>query len=108
VSPEFHIEVERQDGAARVRPVGDLDLATADRLDARLRELRAAGVRRVVLDLRALDFMDSSGLSLTLRWSLASQEDGLDFALVPGGRPIRRLFQLSGMEPRLPFLEPEA
>lgn len=103
----FHIEVDREVGSARVRPVGELDLATVDQLDARLSALRAEGVGSLVLDLRGLTFMDSTGLSLAWRWSLASERDGFDFAVVRGGRPIRRLFELSGMERRLRFVDPD-
>jgi anti-anti-sigma factor len=104
---EFRIEVDREDGVARVRPVGELDLATVRDLEARLAELRGEGVRRVVLDLRELTFMDSTGLSLTMRWSIESARDGFDFAVVPGSRQIRRLFELTGMDGRLPFVQPD-
>ena len=104
---EFHIEVDRKDGAARVRPVGELDLGTIEELDARLSELRAEGLRRLVVDLRELTFMDSTGLSLTVRWSLESERDGFDFALVSGPGQVRRLFELTGMERELPFVEPD-
>jgi anti-sigma B factor antagonist len=104
---QFHIEVDREDSVARVRPVGDLDLATVGDLDARLEQLRAQGVRQLVLDLRGLTFMDSTGLSLTARWSAEAARDGFDFGLVRGSRPIRRLFELTGMDSRLPFVEPD-
>jgi anti-sigma B factor antagonist len=104
---EFHIEVSREDGEACVKPVGELDLATVRRLDARLEELRAEGVRQVVLDLRGLTFMDSTGLSLTVRWYEESRRDGFDLTLVQGEGAVRRLFELTGMEGRLPFVEPD-
>jgi anti-sigma B factor antagonist len=104
---EFHIDVEREPGGARVRPIGELDLATVPSLEQELSRLRESGLRSVVLDLRGLTFMDSTGLSLTLRWSLEASRDGFDFSLVRGEGAIRRLFELTGMDGRLPFLHTE-
>jgi anti-sigma B factor antagonist len=102
---EFHIDVERDPDRVRVRPVGELDLATVPTLEQELARWRESGVGCVVLDLRGLTFMDSTGLSLTLRWALEASRDGFDFSLVRGEGAIRRLFELTGMDRRLPFLE---
>jgi anti-sigma B factor antagonist len=101
------IDVDTERDRVHVRPVGELDLATVPRLDDELTRLRETGVRELVLDLRGVTFMDSTGLSLTLRWSLAANRDGFDFSLVRGQGPIRRLFELTGMDRRLPFVDPE-
>jgi anti-sigma B factor antagonist len=82
-------------------------LATVERLDRQLRDLRAAGVRRVVVDLRGLSFMDSTGLSVMLRWTRAAEQNGFDFGLVRGEGAVSRLFELTGMARRLPFVEPD-
>jgi anti-sigma B factor antagonist len=103
---EFRLDVEPEPEPARVRPSGELDLATVDRVERALRELRDAGVRDVVLDLRGLTFMDSTGLSLTLRWTVAAEQDGLSFSLIPGAAPIQRVFELAGIAGRLPFRPP--
>jgi anti-sigma B factor antagonist len=104
---EFRIEVEREPDHARVRPVGELDLATVATLEQELARVRESGVPAVVLDLRGLTFMDSTGLSLTLRWALEASRDGFDFSLVRGKGAIRRLFELTGMDHRLPFRDAE-
>jgi anti-anti-sigma factor len=104
---EFNIDVQRLAGLARVRPAGELDMATVARLDRRLSELRAAGVRRLVVDLRDLTFMDSTGLSVLLRWARDAAQDGFDFGVVRTGGPVNRLFELAGVEHHLPFVEPE-
>ena len=70
-------------GDARVvlRPVGELDLATAPEVDRQLERLHAAGWTELVLDLRAVPFMDSSGLRVVLRWNELAAENGCVFAL---------------------------
>ncbi len=82
-------------GSAWLRPSGELDMSTVPVLEAHFRQAHAAGHRRIVLDLRALDFMDSTGLTLLTRWSLGAERDGYDFALVAGRERIQRLFELT-------------
>ena len=60
----FRVDVHPERDSVRVVPVGELDTATADELQTKLCELREAGFDRVVLDLRELEFLDSTGLRL--------------------------------------------
>jgi anti-anti-sigma factor len=99
----FQCDIATSDGTARVRPAGELDMATVRVLEQRLTELHAAGVRRIVVDLRALDFMDSTGLTLLTRWSLDADRDGFAFALIAGSPRIQRLFELTGLVDRFTF-----
>lgn len=99
----FSVRVTPERDLVRVTPAGELDLATVGELDRQLRELVDAGFRRLILDLRRLDFMDSTGLRLILTLDAASREDGLDFALIGGGYAIQRVFEVSGVLDRLPF-----
>ena len=98
VVPERHV--------VRVRPVGTLDMATVPVLEEQLAELRAAGFSTLVLDLRALEFMDSTGLRLMLRWDAAARSDGFSLGIVPGPPVIQRVFALTGTEQHLPFIAP--
>ena len=99
----FSCEVAHDDGAARVRPAGELDISTVPVLEGHLRQAHADGSRHVIVDLRALDFMDSTGLTLLARWHNASRRDGFDFALVKGHERIHRLFTLTGMHEYFSF-----
>ena len=102
--PPFRCDVEDAGGGAvRVRPAGELDMSTVPILEEHLRDARAAGFRRVVIDLRALDFMDSTGITLLTRWSLDAERDGFDFALIAGSDRIQRLFELTGLTPHFDF-----
>jgi anti-sigma B factor antagonist len=91
-----------------VRPIGELDLDTAPRLEQELKATREAGARRVVLDLRELTFMDSTGLRLVIQWDRAAREEGFEFAIVPGPEVIQRVFRLTGMDDQLHVADPPA
>ncbi len=97
-------EVIAQRDEVRVRPVGALDLATAEILDDQLSDLRGAGFRRLVLDLRELSFMDSTGLRLILRWDAEARQDGFEIGLVAGPPPVQRVFELTGTLGLLSFV----
>jgi anti-sigma B factor antagonist len=101
-SPDlFRCEVGRDGGSGWVRPAGDLDLDSVHRVEAALAELREDGCGNLVLDLRALTFMDSSGLRLVIRWHTAARDDGFRFGIVPGPEVVQRVFRLTGMDAHL-------
>ena len=104
-SPPLIVDVRREDGVVVVAPRGEIDLATAPRVrDA----LRAAGSAEVVLDLTDVDFLDTSGLYVVLEHQRAADQRGLRFAIVPGSREIRRLFEMTGLLHRLTFVREPA
>jgi anti-anti-sigma factor len=88
---------------ACVAPVGELDLATVPRLDAELEHLREAGFHSLVVDLRGLSFIDSSGVELLLRWAAKAARRGHAFSLVPGSQRIQMVLALTGVVDLLTF-----
>jgi anti-anti-sigma factor len=77
--------------------VGELDLSTVDALQTELEDALAADWRTVVLDLRGVSFVDSTGLGLLLRSHERFQEQGVDFAIIEDPGPVRRLLELAGV-----------
>lgn len=61
------ITVVEGNGTAIVRIAGDVDLASADVLDATLRRLAERPHGRVIVDLSAVSFMDTAGLRALVR-----------------------------------------
>jgi anti-sigma B factor antagonist len=95
-----------QDGSTvRLRPAGELDLSSVPQLEQSLRAALEGGAKHVVIDLRGLEFMDSTGLTLLMRWQRESRRDGFELALVRGDERIHRLFELTAMEPLFTFVE---
>jgi anti-sigma B factor antagonist len=108
-APElFSCDVGHHDGRDWVRPAGDLDLDTVHRVESALGALREQGAGNLVLDLRGLTFMDSTGLRLVIRWHTAATEEGFRFAIVPGPDVVQRVFRLTGMDAHLTVAEPSA
>jgi anti-sigma B factor antagonist len=101
----FRIEVEPSRDVVRVVPVGELDLATAGTLRQEVDRLHEAGFNRLVLDLRRLRFMDSTGLRLVLEIDAGSRNEGWDFSLVRGPEAVQRLFEVTNLTGRLDFVD---
>ena len=99
---DFRIEVVPDRESVFLALVGELDLATAPVLAEEIAELRARGFARVVLDLRSLAFMDSTGLGL-ICGELERASDG-SFAVVPGDGEPRRLLELSCVLDKVPVV----
>lgn len=101
----FAVDVEQQREVVCVRPRGELDLATTDLLHDHIRELVSAGNARVLLDLRQITFIDSTGLRLVLELERRSSADGWELGVVDGPAEVARIFDLTGMRPAVPFVE---
>ncbi|HWH95100.1 MAG TPA: STAS domain-containing protein [Baekduia sp.] len=95
----FSVAVQAAGGKLVVSARGELDLATATQLeDALLPPLREG--RSAVLDLRGLEFMDSTGVRVIVAAQLAAQEHGGHLSLVrtaPDG-PVGRVLEISGLD----------
>jgi anti-anti-sigma factor len=97
------VQPERE--LVRVCPVGELDLATVDQVRDSIEGFKGAGFRRIVLDLRGVTFMDSTGVRLVLEAHASSRADGWDFGLIEGSGEVQRVLELAGVRSRLRFVE---
>ena len=90
--------------AASVRVTGEVDLATAHRLDDALRE--ALGYARlVVLDLRRTSFMDSCGLRVILDTATQARDKRARIVLTGASAQVEKLIALTGTRGHLDLLE---
>jgi anti-anti-sigma factor len=107
VQNQFHVEVRRDQRAAVVEVSGELDLASGPELESELRRLPGTdtGIDLVVVDLRKLDFMDSTGLSILLQTHQRLSAEGCEMALVKGAAQVERLLALTGVTDRLTLVD---
>jgi anti-anti-sigma factor len=101
---EFNVVVRREGAALIVAPEGELDMATVDTLRAQL-EAGLGDARVLVLDLRGLNFLDTSGLQLVFEQQRRAEQEGFAFVLVRGQRHVQRLFDIAGMNDRLTIVD---
>jgi anti-anti-sigma factor len=90
---------------AFIRVEGEVDLANAEELAGALRSGGDGAGGGIVLDLREVPFMDSTGLKVIL---IASRDLEPPLAVVCGtGSAVRRLLDLAGVADRVPSFESE-
>ena len=89
-----------QPGVLVVEVSGDVDLATATSLEAFLkRSVAAAPTRALVVDLSAVSFIGSHGLSVLLAWREGGSVDGaaLFLAGLEANKRVSRVLEVSGL-----------
>jgi anti-sigma B factor antagonist len=101
----LEFQTTRNGTVAVVAATGELDLSGAAVLGAELERLAAEPeLGTVVLDLRGLEFMDSSGLRLIVLSDIRARETGRRFALIKGPDTVHRVFEITRMSERLDFV----
>lgn len=104
--PTLEFETTRNGSVAIVAPTGELDLSGATILEAELDRLAAdPELAGVVLDLRGLEFLDSSGLRLVVLADMQAREAGRRFSLIRGNETVHRVFEITRMSERLEFVD---
>ena len=96
--PRGFAVVARQDREfLEVVLAGELDMPATFKLESELEHLLAPrDVRRLVLDLADLTFIDSAGLGALLAIRDRAQGLGIEFLLINPSEPVQRILDLSG------------
>lgn len=97
---QLAIELQPDGDRVAVSLAGELDIATVGRVEEQVDQARSTGFAEVVLDLRAVTFMDSTGLRLLLRLDAAARAEGFAFRIADEDGPVRRLLELTGLSER--------
>jgi anti-sigma B factor antagonist len=104
----LRIEVDQNGGTTVVKLHGELDLASASAFSAQLDQTTSNAPAAVVLDLTALEFIDSTGLRSILRIDESCRESGRRFAVVPGESQVARLFEIARVQEHLELISSAA
>jgi anti-anti-sigma factor len=95
-----HFAVKRhqeRDGTIMFFLMGELDMAVAPHLRDQLWSA-VEGDHRVVVDLRGLSFIDSSGLRLLVSADARAQKRGARVAFVRGRAAVHRVFEITAFD----------
>lgn len=98
----FRVDVRNPPGAIVLALTGELDLATSPVLERELNQAFASTDREpVVIDLGALEFMDSTGLNVLVRAHQRADDSARRFGLIRGRPQVQRLLTLTGVSERI-------
>ena len=96
----FRCAVEVRGGDAIVTIHGELDLATRDEAEAAFMTAERTATRAVVLDLRGVRFLGSTGLSILVASARRAATAGIGHEIVPS-EGVRRLLEITGVDGHL-------
>jgi anti-sigma B factor antagonist len=96
---DFEVDVKGEARGTVVTVSGELDVATSQTLERELGKLQ--GTTTVVVDLRGLTFIDSTGLGVLVRAHQLAKEQSRRFGLVRGNGQVDRLLNLTGLDTEL-------
>ena len=102
--PPFDVSSRQDEGGLFLAVRGEIDMATGDEFRAELLAAVAGG-GRVVVDLSGIAFMDSTGLGVIIDAAKKSRYG--DLVIRAPSRPVRRLFDVSGVAPLFVLEIPE-
>ena len=93
----FSVNEHEEAGVRVIAVAGELDIATAPKLCARLDASRAGRKPRLLVDLTEVDFCDSTGLRALLGAASEVRAHGGRFAIVcPPSGDVARLLEIVG------------
>lgn len=99
----WELSVDRQPDHTVLRVSGDLDLETTPRLLAGAEPHLAPATGGLVIDLSALKFIDSSGLSAMIKINQRMAAAGRPLSIVPPAPQVAKAFEITGLDQILPF-----
>jgi anti-sigma B factor antagonist len=101
VQRSFTVQLQQRSDATVIVVSGELDIASAPELEQALNQIRPELTKLVVVDLRELGFMDSTGLSIIVRAHQRLSEQDCELTLTNGPPQVQRLLDLTGVADRL-------
>jgi anti-anti-sigma factor len=101
----FDVDVEESEAGVVLRARGELDLNTAARFEEIGYEAMPATAGAVVVDLRAVAFMDSTGLRALVALHDRACELGHSFGIIKGPRQVQNLLELTHLAERLDVVD---
>jgi anti-sigma B factor antagonist len=101
VQSHFRVDVQRNAHAIVLAVSGELDLSSSTALEEEIAGAIDSDASLVIVDLRGLEFIDSTGLGVLVKANQRALDEDRSFGLVRGGSQVQRLLSLTGLADRL-------
>lgn len=97
------VRSQQSNGSLVIAFAGELDLANAGTAESALEASLADASTPVIVDMRELEFIDSTGIALLVS-TLSRSEGGPRVSFIPSDFPaVTRVLELTGLAERLPL-----
>ena len=103
--PFFNVEIEETQSTVTVKPSGELDLAGVPTVMAEIDKVFSGQVP-IVVDLRGLTFLDSTGVRMMLTLHNGHYPAKVVF-VEPGDEQVKRILELVAVGEMFDWVEPD-
>jgi anti-sigma B factor antagonist len=101
----LEITTEQHEGQTRVVLAGELDIASTEQLDEALATIEGEDLGTLVLDLRNVEFIDSTGLRTVIAADERARSADRRFVVVRGPGAVERLFSVTQLDQRFEIVD---
>ena len=102
------LDTRSDNGRATVSLRGELDISSAPTLADALQRIEADSPPVILVDLRGLEFMDSTGLRTLVNADQRARDAGRRLAIVRGPEAVDRVFNVTRLDERLDLVDDPA
>jgi anti-sigma B factor antagonist len=102
---QLEITTEKGEDRTQIALVGELDIASAPQFEESLEAAEADSPGTVVLDLRGVEFIDSTGLRAVIAADERARSGGRRFVIVRGTAAVERVFSVTQLDQRLEIVD---
>ncbi|MBK7405280.1 MAG: STAS domain-containing protein [Phycisphaerales bacterium] len=89
------VDIDRRPGATILSPRGDVDMSRAPSFRERVREAQAGRPARLVIDMGAVEYMDSSGLATLVEAMRNARTEGVELVLCALNPRVKAIFEIA-------------
>lgn len=101
----LELTTETEGTAVRLVLTGELDIAGAARVEQELERIEREPPATLVLDLRELAFMDSTGLRVIVAADGRAREQSRRLVIVRGSDTVQRIIEMTRLHERLEIVD---
>ena len=101
----FDVTSEHHGDSVHLRLSGELDISSAAKVEDELARIEPDRPGTIVLDLRSLAFMDSTGLRLLIAADTRARSQERKLLIVKGPEAVQRVFRITRLEERLEIVD---
>lgn len=98
MSDEMQVDVVRDGDTVVVAPSGEVDLSRSPKLRTVLREAQSSKPKRVIIDLGAVDYMDSSGVATLVEAFQIARRNNSKMVLCALTDRVRSIFEIARLD----------
>lgn len=104
----LELTTQTEGATVRVALTGELDIAGAARVEQELERIEREPPATLVLDLRELLFMDSTGLRVIVAADERAREQARRLVVVRGSETVQRIIEMTRLDERLEIVDDPA